>query len=215
MRICGDKGGLEKLRGAKERPQSYRVPREGVGAPLLAVDDADGDPALQALLAQRLDRSHRRASGGDDVLHETGERAGLEGALQALLGAVALGLLAHDDEGEARGERRRGDKRDRAELRAGEERRVRLVLAHGVGDPPPERAQEVRPRLEAVLVQVVAGAAARAQDEVALEVRRLPERAGELRVAHVRAARSASRPSASSRSDSGEPSGSETIEPSS
>src|SRR5919199_1014248 len=43
-----------------------------------------------------------------------------------------------------------------------------------------ERREQVGPRLEAILVQVVAGAFARAQEEVALEVRRVADREPEL-----------------------------------
>src|SRR5438874_9799290 len=170
MRICGDKRGLQELGGPKERPQPHRVPRESVDPALLAVDDADGRSALETRLAQRLDGPDRGASRGDDVLDETGQRAGLEAALEPILSAVALDLLAHDHEGEPGGERRRCGEGDGAELGTGEESRGGLVLPHRGGDPPAELGEEVWPCLEAVLVQVVARAATRAEDEVALQV---------------------------------------------
>ena len=77
-----------------------------------------------------------------------------------------------------------------------------------------ERAQQVRTRLEPVLVEVVRRALSGAEDEVALEVRVLDERPAELVVPHARAVRRNSRASGSSRCASAEPSESETIEPS-
>ncbi len=89
------------------------------------------------------------------------------------------------------------------------------VLRHCRRDPLADRAEQVGPRLEAVLVEVVAGALPGAEDEVALEVRVLDERARErIVLAHLRAAASACRASGSSRSASGEPSTNETIDPS-
>src|SRR5437762_3060981 len=70
-------------------------------------------------------------------------------------------------------------------------------------------------RLEAVLVEVVARAPSRAQDEVALQVRALGQRSLQVVVRQAPATRSTSRASGSSRSASGEVSGSDTIEPSS
>ena len=58
--------------------------------------------------------------------------------------------------------------------------------AHGGRDVLAERGQQLRPRLEAVLVEVVARAAARAEDEVALEVGVLAERGAELVALHGR-----------------------------
>src|SRR5919108_4077011 len=215
MRISGDKLSIEELGGPEERPQADGLARERVHAPLLAVDDADRGPAPQARLAERVDGLRSGSARRDDVLDEACCRARLEDALEAVLRAVVLGFLADDDERETRRERRRRGERDGAELRAGEERRLRLVLAHRPGNPVAERSEQVGPGLEAILVEVVAGAATRPEDEVAFEVRVLPQRARELGVVHPRTARSASRPSSSRRSESGEPSGSETIEPSS
>ena len=76
---------------------------------------------------------------------------------------------------------------DGAEHRRGEADGLRLVLAHGRGDPVTERREDVRPRLEAVLVEVVARALAGAQDEVALEVG-APRGLAKLSVAHARRA---------------------------
>ena len=85
------------------------------------------------------------------------------------------------------------------------------MLAHRLGDALAEGGEEVGPGLEAVLVQVVARAAARAQDEVALEVRDLADLRPERR--HLAARRL--RASGSRRSASGVPSAIEIIEPSS
>ena len=97
---------------------------------------------------------------------------------------------------------------DRAELGPGEPHRVRLVLGDRRGDPLAERPEQLGPRLEAVLVEVVARAPARAEDEVALEVGVLAERRARarrrvtaLRAAERRRARAeaAARPRASPR----------------
>src|ERR671933_1447303 len=98
MRICGNKRGFEELGGPKEGPQPHRVPRERVDSALLAIDNADRRPADETRLAQGLDGPDRGAAGGDDVLDEAGERAGFEDALEPVLGAVALRLVADDHE---------------------------------------------------------------------------------------------------------------------
>jgi hypothetical protein len=58
------------------------------------------------------------------------------------------------------------------------------VFANGSGDQVSERPEQLGARLEAVLVEVVARAAARAQHEVALEVRVLAERCTEFVAVH-------------------------------
>ena len=201
----------------KERPEPDGLPRERVRAALLAVDDADRRVHDEARLAQRLDRLEQGAAGGDDVLDEADALALLVRALDPFRGAVLLRRLAHDEERQAGLERRRRRERDGAELGPGEARRVRSVLAHGRRDALAERAQQLGPRLEAVLVEVVAGALAGAQEEVALEICVLDERRGERSVAFTGARRRATSRArrAASFSASGEPSTNETIEPSS
>src|SRR5215210_6030175 len=154
--VCGAFGRVEQLRRAKERPQTYSRARQRVAPALLAVDHADGRSDLQARLAQAFDRCDRRASGGDDVLDQARPPARFEDALEPVGRAVVLRLLAHDQERQPGGERRRGCERDRAELGAGEQLRPRLVLAHGLGDQLAQRGEQLRPGLEAVLVEVVA-----------------------------------------------------------
>ena len=73
-----------------------------------------------------------------------------------------------------------GGQRDGAERRAGEADGVGLELAGRRREPLAERAEQLRLRLEAVLVEVVARAAAGAEDEVALEQRVLAELRAEL-----------------------------------
>ena len=128
MRICGDKRRLHELGDAKERPQAHRMSRERVHPALLAVDHAHRRAAYETGLAQGFHGGDRGAAGGDDVLDEAGQRARLEDALEPVLGAVALGLLADDHEGKLGGERRRGGQDDGAELGTREERRVGLVF---------------------------------------------------------------------------------------
>src|SRR5206468_13126771 len=107
------------------------------------------------------------------------------GALEPLVRAVALRRLARDLEREPRFERRRRRERDSPELRACDHCRIGRVLADACGDALAECAQEVGPRLEAVLVEVVARAFAAAQQEVPLEVRVLLQRALQLLVGHA------------------------------
>src|SRR5205085_5754212 len=56
----------------------------------------------------------------------------------------------------------------------------RFVLGHDAREPLSERPEQLGTGLEAVLVEVVAGAPARAEDEVALEVGVLAQRGAEL-----------------------------------
>jgi hypothetical protein len=53
---------------SKNRVQTDGVAGERVGSTLLAVDDADGAPALEPGIAQGPDRGHRSAARRDDVL---------------------------------------------------------------------------------------------------------------------------------------------------
>src|SRR2546421_144726 len=79
-----------------------------------------------------------------------------------------------------------------------------------------ELRQDVGPRLEAILVQVVGRALAGAQQEVPLEIRVLAQSELQVVVRQVpRVLRMTSRASGSSRSAPGEPFVSESIEPSS
>src|SRR5256886_8012940 len=171
-----------QLRGPKQRPQPDRDTGQRVHSALLTIDDADGRTAGQPGLAERLDRGHRGAARGDHVLDETDAFAFLEAAFEAVAGAVLLGLLADDQEGQARGERGGGRERYRAQLGPREPDGLGLVLGHGPGDPLPQRAKQVRPGFEAVLVEVVAGAPARAEHEIPLEVGVLAQRSAELAV---------------------------------
>ena len=190
------------------------MPRERVRSTLLAIDHADRCPTDEPGLPERLHGLLRRASARDDVLDEAHLFPGLELAFDPVLGPVALRLFADDEERQAAGERGRRSEGDRPELGPRESPRVRRGLADPGCYPLAQLAQEVGPRLEAVLVQVVPLAPARTQDEVSFEERVFAEQACELCVRHPRAAASARRASGSSRSPSGEPGSSETIEPS-
>ncbi len=165
------------------------MPREGVDAALLAVDDAHRGGAFEPCVAQRLDRREGGSARRHDVLHEADALPGLEDPLEPFVRPVTLRFLADDEERQARSERGCGGKRDGAELRPGDLRRVRLVLAHLGRQTLAERAQQLGLRLEAVLVEVVARAPAAPEDEVALEVRMLLQRASQLRVRHGRSLR--------------------------
>src|SRR2546421_229622 len=101
---------------------------------------------LEPGLAQGLDRGDRGAAGGDHILDETGQLSRFEDALEAVRGPVLLRLPAHDQEGNARGERGGGGQRDRAELGAGQAHGIRLNLGNGLRDSLPPPAEQVRPR---------------------------------------------------------------------
>src|SRR2546421_11525926 len=142
----------EDVGGLEQRPEPDGVPRELVHTPLFTVDDADGGAADEPGLAEGLDRRKRCTSRGYDVLDEPEAVARHELSLEPVAGSVALLLLADDEERKAGFERGRRGKRDRPELGAGEPHGLRLVLADFFHDALAERAQQLGPRLEAVLV---------------------------------------------------------------
>ena len=130
--------------------------------------------------------------------------------LLALLGAWAAGIALLRRTAGGRRER------DGTEFRARDQRGLGLVLANRRSKALADRPEQVRPRLEAVLVEVVARAATGTKDEVPLEVGVLAERSAKLGVVHPpRAAESAARASGSRRPASGAPLERDCIEPSS
>src|SRR5205823_189713 len=169
---------------AKQGVQPHAEPRERVAASLLAVDDADGDAALEARRAQGPDRLGCRAGRRDDVLDQADALPGCEHALEPVAGRVLLLLLPDDQKREPRGERGRRRESDGAELHARQTIGLGQVLGDGPGDPLAERLEQLGASLEAVLVEVVGRAPTGAEYEVALEVGVLAERAPELRVGH-------------------------------
>ena len=80
--------------------------------------------------------------------------------------------------------RRRGGQGDGTESRRSEPHRGGLELVRRRGQAFAERAEQLGPRLEAVLVEVVGGAATGTQQEVALEQRVLAQLLAELLVVH-------------------------------
>jgi hypothetical protein len=194
--------------------QPHRSSGEGIDAALLAVDHADGIRAPQALDPERLKRLHGGAAGGHDVLDQADRLARLEPAFDPVARPVPLALAPDDQERPSGGERRGRGERDRSELGSCQTVGLGLDLVDGLGDQPPERAEDLGSRLKAVLVEVVRGPATGAQDEVAFQVGGLADRVDQL-VAIQRAAWRTSRASGSRRSASADPSTSETIEPSS
>ena len=214
MRFCCTFRRGSELSCPKQRNQAGRAARESVRSTLFAVDYADGSSALETGLAKGFDRGYDGPSGGDDVLDQADPLTGLEGAFEAVGGAVLLGLFADDHERQAGDERRRGRDRDGSKLGRGEPNCVRLVLGHERCQLLSERLQQLRPRFEAVFVEVVAGVATGAKHEIALEVGGLADPRRELVALH-RAARSASRAYGITTAASGEPPAIETMEPSS
>src|SRR6188472_1859296 len=214
MRFCGGFLRWKQVSCSKKRHQTHSAARESVHSALFAIQHADCDSALETGLADGLDRVQQRTAGGDNVLDQADSLTGLEGAFEAVRGSVLLGRGAHDHERDARRERRRGRERYGTQLRTSEPRCVGLVLGDLGGKVLAERREHVRLRLEAVLVEVVARPAARAEDEVALEVRVVEERGAELVALHAPTARRASRACARSTAACGESPWSETSEPS-
>src|SRR5919198_3014058 len=98
MRLCGTFLGWGKLGGPKQRPEPDGMAREGVRSTLLAVDNADRRPALEAGLAERVNGLHDFAARGHDVLDEADGFARLEHALDPVSRPVLLRVLANDEE---------------------------------------------------------------------------------------------------------------------
>ena len=129
--------------------------------------------------AARATASRAAPPARDDVLDHGDPLARLRDALQAVAGAVRLGGAAHDHERQAatpcwptpRGPPRRAPA-PRSAPRPARPRAMRSASAVA------EVAQQVGPRLEAVLVQVERRAPPGAQQEVALQVRQPRARAG-------------------------------------
>ena len=129
--FCGGFLRRQQLSCPKKRHKTGSAARQSVGSALLAVEHADRDSALQAGFADGIEGLDDGSAGGDDVLYEAHALPRLEDAFEAVRRAVLLRRLAHDQEREPGGHRRRGSKRDRSELRARETNRVGLVLGHG------------------------------------------------------------------------------------
>jgi len=184
MRFCGAFRVAQELGGPEKGLQAHPFFGERILPTLLAVDDADRRADLKPGLPERLHGLDRCARRGHDVLDEAHALAHFEGAFEPVRGAVALRVLADDQERSARCERGRSRESNGAELGPGEAGRLRLVLANGRGDQVTERPEQLGPSLEAVLVEVVPRAPARAQQEVALEVCVLAERRAELVAVH-------------------------------
>ncbi len=161
MRFCGGFLGRKPLSCPKKGHETGSAARESVGSALLAIDHADCDPALETGLAKGVERLDGGSAGRDDVLDEADPLARLVRAFEAVRRPVLLRLLADDQERKPRRERGGGGEGDGAQLRAGEPDRVRLVLGDRRGDVLAEGGEQVGPRLEAVLVQVVARACGR------------------------------------------------------
>jgi hypothetical protein len=214
MRFCGGFLRSKQLSCPKKGHKTGSATRESVHSALLAIDHADRDLALETGLAKRLESLDGGPAGRDDILDEADALARFVDPFQAVRGPVLLRLVADDQERHARGERRCRGKDDCAQLRARNSNRFGLVLRDGGGDVLAEHREKVGASLEAVLVEVVARAPPRTEDEVTLEVRVLPKSSGELFPSHERAARRASCASGSTLAASGEAPSSETMEPS-
>src|SRR6266545_409095 len=214
MRLCGGFLRFEQLSCTKQGHQSGSTAGESVHSAFLPIDDADGNSTLQTSLPERFQGFQGGSAGGDDVLDETYALARFVVAFEPLLRPVLLRRLAHNQEGQAGRERRCRRQRNRPQLGTGQPHRVRLVLGDGGCEVLAERGEQVRPGLEAILVEVIARAAPRPKHEVAFEIGVLAERGGELFPSHDRATRTAWRASGIKRVAWGESPSTETIEPS-
>src|SRR2546426_12742716 len=116
MRFCGAFYAFREVRDPEKCPQTDTFAPEGIRTAFFPVDEADGIAHLEPGFPQRLDGCDSSAAGGHHVLDEAHALALLEGALEPLGRPVVLGLLADDQEWQARGERGRGREGDGAEL---------------------------------------------------------------------------------------------------
>ena len=89
--------GQEVAPGEQRGQRHLAVDR--LAAALEAIDQAERVDAREPGEPRALDRLERRGARGDDVLEDRRPSApgGQLGALDPLVGAVALGLLAHDE----------------------------------------------------------------------------------------------------------------------
>ena len=111
---------------------------------------------------QVLGRQHHLPARGDDVLDDEKAASRHVTALAHLLGAVLLRLLAHEVGRQPGHRREHGGQRDAAELQPGQ---ALGPLGHQRHQGVDDLGQQRGVGLEAVLVEVVVGRAARAQDE--------------------------------------------------
>ena len=154
-----------------------------LAGPLLAVDDGDNADHFAAGILDRLGRLQHLAPGGGHVLDDDHALARLQLALQLLGCAVVLLLVADQDRGYAARQGRGGDQGDATQLGPGQ-----AIDGAGVGDPRREpfaqRRQDVRLRLEQVLVQVVMAHPPAAQRKRATQQGRLAEALDQFGVGH-------------------------------
>lgn len=139
-------------------------------AALLAVDHDQRAQHLRAGFAEHLDGSQRSAGGRHYVLHEHHAIAGLKRAFDPFQRAVVLGLFdPHDQRRHSRVQREGRDQRHSPKHRASQAlHAVRQSRCHLGGDAP----QQLGPRREQILIEVVVAASARAQKEIAPQQRR-------------------------------------------
>ena len=161
-----------RFRRTEQRLQAHAETSKGVGSALFPVDDANGRAALQGQLPAVPGRHLPRAAGCDHVLDEAD-------TLSFLVTRPRSGWRSRTPSPRLRTIRNgRPEASEAAAASAtapssghGEPLRVRLELGRRPRRSAAERLEQLGPRLEAVLVEVVGRALAGAQDEVALEVR--------------------------------------------
>src|SRR5690349_7670446 len=124
---------------------------------------------VEARIAQRLDRAKRITSRRDHVLDDCHTLTRCEPTLELLAGAVALRLLAHQQQRKTGLHRHHAAQKHRPKLWRGQS----LCFFGDKGsEVRADSLQELRVGLEKKLVEVAVGPLARTKDEIAPQIRR-------------------------------------------
>src|SRR5450759_650477 len=158
--------------------------RELIGSALFAVDDADSCAADETGFPDRLNRLKGGSARCHHVFDQTDQLTRFAYTFELVRGAVPFCLLAHDQERQPRRKRGGGGECNRTELRRGDADGLGLVLGDGDGDLLADGTEQLGHSLEAVLVEVVLGMPARAQDEIALEIGALDQHLDQILLVH-------------------------------
>ena len=145
---------------------------EGGGASFEAVDDRQDAGYFQAEFLNALDGFERRAAGGDDVFDNGHSVAGLNGAFDVFIGAVAFGFFTHQDAGErevADAGERDGGRGDRigADGHAADGLGERALLGEQIEEALADEDRAAGIEGDLLAIEVVFGFFARGEGEVA------------------------------------------------
>src|SRR5205823_5900117 len=153
---------------AEERRVRDAFLADVVFAALTAVQHHDKMNHIEARVAQHLDRAERVAAGRDHVLDHCDALARRDASLDLLRGAVALRLLADEEQRQSGLHRHSPAKQYGSELWRCEALRL---FRHELSKMRAEALEQVGLGLEQEFVEVSIGLLAGAQDELALQVR--------------------------------------------